>query len=149
MVSIEGSSHKKVFLRAPSRSFADKKVLFVALSGPSWTKGCSSRPFVEKVFPETGFLGLAPEVRASLQSVSIEMQPGDALCFTQITPHRALPNRSNQVRWSIDVRYEPTAQATEAGQKQGFIAHSPDDSGAVPTFEEWLRKWEAIPSGNY
>ena len=99
--------------------------------------------------PETGFLGLSPEVRAALEGVSIEMEPGDALCFTQITPHRALPNRSNQVRWSIDVRYEPTAQATAAGQKQGFVAHSPKAPNAVPTYEEWLKKWEAIPAGSY
>ena len=99
--------------------------------------------------PETGFLGIAPEVRDALKGVSIEMLPGDALCFTQITPHRALPNRSNQVRWSIDVRYEPTAQATEAGQKQGFVAHSPADPNAVPTYEQWLKKWAEIPSGSY
>ena len=99
--------------------------------------------------PETGFLGLAPEVRDALQGVSIEMEPGDALCFTQLTPHRALPNRSNQVRWSIDVRYEPTAQATAAGQKQGFVAHSPNSPNAVPTYKQWLKKWEAIPSGSY
>lgn len=99
--------------------------------------------------PETGYLGLAPEVRDALEGVSIEMEPGDALCFTQITPHRALSNRSNQVRWSIDVRYEPTAQATAAGQKQGFVAHSPEKPGAVPTYEQWLKKWEEIPSGSY
>ena len=99
--------------------------------------------------PETGFLGLAPEVRAALEGVSVEMQPGDALCFTQITPHRALPNRSSQVRWSIDVRYEPTAQATAAGQKQGFIAHSPKNPNAVPTYQQWMKKWEKIPTGSY
>ena len=74
---------------------------------------------------------------------------GFLLCFTQITPHRAFPNRSNQVRWLIDVRYEPTAQATEGGQKQGCVAHSLKDPSAVPTYEKWLKKWEAIPSGSY
>ena len=99
--------------------------------------------------PETGFLGLAPEVRDKLEGVSVEMEPGDALCFTQITPHRALPNRSNQVRWSIDVRYEPTGQATAAGQKQGFVAHSSNDPTAVPSYEEWLKQWTEIPAGSY
>ena len=99
--------------------------------------------------PETGFLGLSPEVRQKLEGVSVEMAPGDALCFTQITPHRALPNRSNQVRWSIDVRYEPTAQATAAGQKQGFVAHSPNNPTAVPSYEEWLKQWKEIPAGSY
>ena len=99
--------------------------------------------------PETGFLGLAPEVRDKLEGVSVEMAPGDALCFTQLTPHRALPNRSNQVRWSIDVRYEPTAQATDAGQKQGFVSHSLSDPNTVLKYEEWLKQWEEIPAGNY
>ncbi|MEM7034627.1 MAG: phytanoyl-CoA dioxygenase family protein [Chloroflexota bacterium] len=99
--------------------------------------------------PETGFLGLSPAVRDTLTGVSIEMEPGDALCFTQLTPHRALPNRSDQVRWSMDFRYEPTAQATEAGQKQGFVARSASDPNAVITYEDWLPQWVDIPLGNY
>ncbi len=99
--------------------------------------------------PESGFLGLAPDVRDQLEGVSVAMEPSDALCFTQLTPHRALPNRSDQVRWSIDVRYEPTAQATEAGQKQGFIAHSASNSQAALTYEDWVKQWETIPAGSY
>ena len=99
--------------------------------------------------PETGFLGLAPEVRERMEGVSVEMEAGDALCFTQLTPHRALPNRSDKVRWSIDVRYEPTAQATEAGQKQGFNAYSQADPSAALRYEDWLKQWEAIPAGSY
>lgn len=99
--------------------------------------------------PETGFLGLTPEVRDQLEGVSIEMVPGDALCFTQLTPHRALPNRSDQVRWSIDVRYEPTAQATATGQKQGFVARSESDPSSVIAYADWLKQWETIPAGSY
>ena len=99
--------------------------------------------------PETGFVGLSPKERDRLNGVSIEMNPGDALCFTQLTPHRALPNRSDQVRWSIDVRYEPTGQATEEGRQQGFVAHSDGDPDAVITYEDWLIQWEGIPPGGY
>ena len=98
---------------------------------------------------ETGFLGLVPDVRDQLDGVSVEMARGDALCFTQLTPHRALPNRSDQVRWSIDVRYEPTAQATEAGCKQGFVAHSLNDPASVLSYKEWLQQWQEIPAGSY
>ena len=99
--------------------------------------------------PETGFLGLAPQVRQRLEGISVQMAAGDALCFTQLTPHRALPNRSNQVRWSIDVRYEPTAQATEAGRKQGFVAHSLDHPDSVLSYQPWLQQWQEIPAGSY
>jgi phytanoyl-CoA hydroxylase len=49
---------------------------------------------------ETGFIGLSPEDRKNLQGISIDMDAGDVLCFPQLTPHRALPNQSDAVRWS-------------------------------------------------
>jgi len=98
---------------------------------------------------ETGFRGLAPEVRDTLKGISIEMAQGDLVCFTQKTPHRALPNRSDRVRWSIDVRYEATANATASGKDKGFIARSPGDPGMVVSYEGWLKKWEGLPGGTY
>jgi phytanoyl-CoA hydroxylase len=98
---------------------------------------------------ETGFIGLSPEDRKNLQGISIEMDPGDVLCFPQKTPHRALPNQSDAVRWSMDIRYEATTRATESGKRQGFIARSLTDPTSVSTYEQWLLKWEGIPEGNY
>ena len=98
---------------------------------------------------ETGFLGLSPEDRQGLQGVSIEMEPGDLLCFTQKTPHRALPNRSDTVRWSLDVRYEATDRATESGRDKGFVARSPRDPAAVVSYPEWEQRWADVPKGSY
>lgn len=99
--------------------------------------------------PETGFLGMSPEARRALKGVSIEMQPGDVLCFTQKTPHRALPNMTDAVRWSMDVRYEATPTATKSGREYGFVARSRANPAAVIPYEEWLKKWESIPRGGY
>ena len=60
---------------------------------------------------ETGFLGISKEERAAIPGIPIEMEAGDALCFTQLTPHAALPNKSDAVRWSIDLRYQSIADA--------------------------------------
>jgi ectoine hydroxylase-related dioxygenase (phytanoyl-CoA dioxygenase family) len=98
---------------------------------------------------ETGFIGLSPEDRKNLKGISIEMEPGDVLCFPQKTPHRALPNQSDAVRWSMDIRYEATAVATESGKRQGFVVRSPSNPASVETYEQWLTKWETIPAGNY
>ena len=98
---------------------------------------------------ETGFLGLSPEDRQELEGVSVEMVPGDLLCFTQKTPHRALPNRSDAVRWSLDVRYEATDRATESGRDKGFVARSPRDPAAVVPYADWERRWADVPKGNY
>lgn len=98
---------------------------------------------------ETGFLGLSKEDRSQLKGIPIEMELGDALCFPQLTPHAALSNQSDAVRWSMDMRYESIPTATESGKKQGFVARSPESPESVATYEEWLQKWEAIPAGSY
>jgi ectoine hydroxylase-related dioxygenase (phytanoyl-CoA dioxygenase family) len=98
--------------------------------------------------PDSGFLGLSREDRASLAGASMEMDAGDALCFNQLMPHRALGNDTDMVRWSMDLRYEATPRATESGRKQGFVARSANPS-AVESYEQWLPKWAAIPPGHY
>jgi len=97
----------------------------------------------------TGFIGLTPEDRAALKGISVEMDPGDVLCFPQKTPHRALPNMSDTVRWSMDIRFEATEGASEIGRKQGFVARSPSHPELVPTYEQWLATWDGIPVGSY
>lgn len=103
----------------------------------------------EDYLDSTGFIGLSPQAAAGLRGVSIEMQPGDALCFPQKTPHRALPNHTDAVRWSMDVRYEATPNATMSGKKQGFIVRSKADPASEMTYEAWLQKWDSIPVGSY
>ncbi len=98
---------------------------------------------------ETGFLGVSKKIRESLAGLSIKMERGDILCFPQKMPHRALPNRSDAVRWSMDVRYEPTDQATLSGRDKGFIARSPGNQEAVECCDAWLARWDGIPLLTY
>ena len=93
-------------------------------------------------------IGLSEADYESLQPITVEMETGDVLCFNQFVPHRALPNTSDAVRWSLDVRYEPTDRATETGKKQGFRARSRDPRNVV-NYRQWLRQWEGIPPGAY
>ena len=74
------------------------------------------------------------------------MKRGDVLCFTQRTPHRALPNEREFVRWSMDFRYEATRTAT--GGSLGFVARS-SDSRNETTAQEWLEKWRDREPGSY
>ena len=93
---------------------------------------------------ETGFLGISKEERAAIAGIPVEMEAGDALCFTQLTPHAALPNKSDAVRWSIDLRYQTIADAMVAehnaeasgGREKGFIARSEADPASVATWEQ-------------
>ena len=97
--------------------------------------------------PETGFLGLAPEVRQQLQGLSIGMARGDLLCFTQLTPHGALPNQSDRIRWSFDFRYEDTDHPTQSGRDLGFVARS--RTRPLTHRDEWLARWDHRPAKSY
>jgi ectoine hydroxylase-related dioxygenase (phytanoyl-CoA dioxygenase family) len=98
---------------------------------------------------ESGFIGLSKEDAAKLKPVTIEMERGDILCFDQFVPHRALPNASDAVRWSMDIRYESNLAPTNLSKQLGFVARS----GANPLLEEsceqWLEKWKDMPRGRY
>jgi phytanoyl-CoA hydroxylase len=98
---------------------------------------------------ETNFLGLTKEDAQLLKGLSIEMEPGDVLVFNQLVPHRALPNKSDHVRWSMDIRYEATPTATASGKAQGFIVQSDSNPDSVESYEQWIEKWANIPIGAY
>ena len=105
---------------------------------------------------ETGFLGISKEERAAIPGIPIEMEAGDALCFSQLTPHAALPNRSDAVRWSIDLRYQSIENAMVdeynveiGGRDKGFIARSETDPSSVATWESWEHQWEGEPYNAY
>ncbi len=51
------------------------------------------------------------------EAVTIEIDPGDVVIFSNLLFHRGLPNRSSHIRWSLDFRYQdarqPTLRATQ------------------------------------
>jgi phytanoyl-CoA hydroxylase len=94
-------------------------------------------------YERTGFLRIAPADVARHTALPMRMSPGDILLFNQRTPHGAARNRSDHVRWSVDIRYEATATATVVGQKYGFVAQSPSDPATETSLAEWLTKRQA------
>jgi hypothetical protein len=71
------------------------------------------------------------------------------LCFHHLTPHRALPNLSRSVRWSIDVRFERADNPTESGSVMGFELPKLNTGLPIVSCTEWLEQWEDIPRGSY
>jgi len=47
-------------------------------------------------------------------------------------------NRSKNVRWSIDLRYQPADQDSMTERGVGFLARSHKYSERVATLEDWL-----------
>ena len=56
--------------------------------------------------------------------VALEMNPGDVLFLTKLTMHASLPNLSQDIRWSVDLRYQPIGEPTGRPWFPGFVARS-------------------------
>lgn len=53
-----------------------------------------------------GFLEIAPEDLPPPEAVPLEMKAGSVLFMTAMTPHASFENKTDIVRWSIDLRYQ-------------------------------------------
>jgi phytanoyl-CoA hydroxylase len=65
---------------------------------------------------------------------------GDVLLLHNLTVHRSLPNVSDTIRWSVDLRYQDPAQPTGRVHVPGFLVRSAARPGDVVTDREhWIR----------
>jgi phytanoyl-CoA hydroxylase len=76
--------------------------------------------------------------------VTLPMQPGDVLLIHPHTHHASLSNRSNHVRWSLDLRYHRSGHPSGRAPLPSFVARS----RANPALEcrdhaAWVRSWHA------
>jgi ectoine hydroxylase-related dioxygenase (phytanoyl-CoA dioxygenase family) len=74
--------------------------------------------------------------------VSLPMQAGDILLMHRRTPHASHSNKSEHVRWSFDLRYNPIGQATGRGAFPGFVARSAKDPASeLHDPVQWTQLW--------
>ena len=53
-----------------------------------------------------GFLEVPADELPPVEPVPVPMNAGDVLLLTNLTPHASFANRTGEVRWSIDLRYQ-------------------------------------------
>ena len=58
------------------------------------------------------------------RAVAVPAKRGDVLIHLPLTKHGSLPNTSDRVRWSFDLRYHPVGQPTGRPMFPGFVARS-------------------------
>ena len=72
----------------------------------------------------------------------LPMKPGSALFMSRMTPHCSLPNNSEDIRWSMDLRYNPIGQPTGRPEFPGFVARSRrDPSSELRDPFAWRELW--------
>ena len=87
-------------------------------------------------------LGIPDQLLDLAAGLPLPMRRGDVLFMTQMTCHGSLPNHSEEVRWSFDLRYNPIGQPTGREMFPGFVARSrknPDSELRDPA--AWNQLW--------
>jgi hypothetical protein len=91
---------------------------------------------------KAGGTTIVPEVMPEVEPLALECKRGDVVLMSRFTPHRSTPNHSDQCRWSLDLRYQPTGQHTGRTGHPDFIARSRRDPiSELTDHEEWCRLW--------
>ena len=79
--------------------------------------------------------------------VSVPMKVGDVLIFTNLTLHASGNNASDQVRWSMDLRYAPFDLSTDLDTAHPGCVIRSDDPTKVMSFAQWQEKWRVRWAG--
>lgn len=74
------------------------------------------------------------------RAVALPLAAGGAILFNDRCLHMSTPNHSRGVRWSVDLRYQPTDQDPMPQHGAGFLARSRLHPERVATLEDWLGK---------
>ncbi|MEP7356419.1 MAG: phytanoyl-CoA dioxygenase family protein [Anaerolineales bacterium] len=98
-------------------------------------------PFHNEQVTGTGYLEtdeahLAPGARV----LAVPLEAGGALLFNDRCLHMSTANNSDHVRWSVDLRYQPTDQDPMTRHGIGFLARSRLHPERVATREDWMEE---------
>lgn len=69
--------------------------------------------------------------------VAVPVKAGSPILFNDRCLHMSTPNRARTVRWSLDLRYQPTDQDPMPQYGAGFLARSHAHPERVATLEDW------------
>ena len=85
---------------------------------------------------------IPPQLTRVGEAVPVPLPRGGVLLMHRLMHHGPLPNHSDTVRWSFDLRYNPAGQPSGREVQPGFIARSrarPETEIRDP--EEWAALW--------
>ena len=72
-----------------------------------------------------------------VERVSLPMEKGDMLIMHKLTPHGSGPNKTDAVRWSMDLRYQKTDEPSPRPEWPSQIVRSRSDPACETTYEDW------------
>jgi len=118
--------------------------VWLAISDATAENGCLQvipvKPLMYPHCPRTQ-TGIADGFIDENQARPLPVRAGGAVIFHPLTPHASLVNRSDNFRWSFDIRYNVTGQPTGRAHFPDFVARSKHDPDSV--LADW-RVWRDL-----
>ena len=144
--------HQDIVALLPEADNTQQLTVWVAITNATVENGClvsvpGSHREGPKAHCDNPDLASEPQVpdklMAGRDAVPLPVKRGGVVLFDKMNVHRALPNRSNALRWSMDLRYHPIGQATGRPAFPGFVARSRSDPASeLHDAEVWAESWE-------
>jgi phytanoyl-CoA hydroxylase len=91
-----------------------------------------------ETYTGTGYTALKDSQLGKRETVALPVKAGAAIIFNDRVLHMSTPNLSDSVRWSVDLRYQPTDQDPMPQHGVGFLTRSSKYPERVATLEDWL-----------
>ncbi len=92
-----------------------------------------------------GGLNLSLEDVPQAERVPLPTRAGSMVMFSSMTPHGSLVNRTDTVRWSMDLRYQAMNQPTGRWYVPGFVALSrAHPELEMPNADAWVATVERV-----
>ena len=133
----------------PVADATDMLTVWIALSDAPVERGClqvipgSHRQALRTHCTGPGRPFAIPDALLELdRATPVPTRAGDVILMHKHTIHGSLPNVSDDIRWSLDLRYNPTGQPTGRPEFPGFVARSRrDPASELRDPEAWARLW--------
>ncbi len=90
-----------------------------------------------ETYSGAGFYEIDDEHMKGVRSVPLPIKAG-AILFNDRCIHRSTTNNSDKIRWSCDLRYQPTDQDPMLPYGYGFLARSRKYPQRVAQLEDWV-----------
>jgi len=140
--------HQDTGVVLPEADETDMLTVWFPLTDATVDRGClrvvprSHREGLARHCPGTLGLEIPETVHDKAGAINMPMERGDVLFLTRLTMHSSLPNISDEVRWSMDLRYHPIGQPTGRSMFPGFIARSRSNpSSELHDPAGWEQMW--------
>ena len=134
--------------RGVAREVADDSemlTVWIAITDATLENGCL------KVAPYSHLRGLAvhcmldhlriPDELLAGEPLPVPIKAGDAIFMHCDTQHGSLPNTSDTIRWSFDLRYQPIGLPTGRDEFPSLVVRSRENPAQVGDYESWRASW--------